>query len=110
MESEIKKEIEDVMIYGDFENRLPNTSSIAFKDVDANQLMLLLESFEIFVSTGSACNSEIAEDSHVLVACGANLGQYSPIRVSLSKFNTKEEIDIFVKHLIQCVSMIRRRK
>ena len=60
MESEIKKEIEDVMIYGDFENRLPNTSSIAFKDVDANQLMLLLESFEIFVSTGSACNSEIA--------------------------------------------------
>ena len=41
MESEIKKEIEDVMIYGDFENRLPNTSSIAFKDVDANQLMLL---------------------------------------------------------------------
>ena len=110
MESEIKKEIEDVMIYGDFKNRLPNTSSIAFKDVDANQLMLLLESFEIFVSTGSACNSEIAEDSHVLVACGANLGQYSPIRVSLSKFNTKEEIDIFVKHLIQCVSMIRRRK
>lgn len=110
MESEIKKEIEDVMIYGDFENRLPNTSSIAFKNVDANQLMLLLESFEIFVSTGSACNSEIAEDSHVLVACGANLRQYSPIRVSLSKFNTKEEIDIFVKHLIQCVSMIRRRK
>lgn len=110
MESEIKKEIEDVMIYGDFENRLPNTSSIAFRDVDANQLMLLLESFDIFVSTGSACNSEIAEDSHVLVACGVDLEQYSPIRVSLSKYNTKEEIDVFVKHLVQCVSMIRRRK
>jgi len=110
MESEIKKEIEDVMIYGDFENRLPNTSSIAFRDVDANQLMLLLESFDIFVSTGSACNSELAEASHVLVACGVNLEQYSPIRISLSKYNTKEEIDVFVKHLVQCVSMIRRRK
>lgn len=110
MESEIKKEIEDVMIYGDFENRLPNTSSIAFRDVDANQLMLLLEPFDIFVSTGSACNSELAEASHVLVACGVNLEQYSPIRISLSKYNTKEEIDVFVKHLVQCVSMIRRRK
>ena len=110
MEDKIKKEIDDTMIYGDLDKRLPNTSSIAFRDVDANQLMLLLESFDIFVSTGSACNSEIAEDSHVLVACGVDLEQYSPIRVSLSKYNTKEEIDVFVKHLVQCVSMIRRRK
>lgn len=110
MEDEIKKEIDDTMIYGDLDKRLPNTSSIAFRDVDANQLMLLLESFDIFVSTGSACNSELAEASHVLVACGVNLEQYSPIRISLSKYNTKEEIDVFVKHLVQCVSMIRRRK
>ena len=110
MEDEIKKEIDDTMIYGDLDKRLPNTSSIAFRDVDANQLMLLLESFDIFVSTGSACNSELAESSHVLVACGVNLEQYSPIRISLSKYNTKEEIDVFVKHLVQCVSMIRRRK
>lgn len=110
MEDEIKKEIDDTMIYGDLDKRLPNTSSIAFRDVDANQLMLLLEAFDIFVSTGSACNSELAEASHVLVACGVNLEQYSPIRISLSKYNTKEEIDVFVKHLVQCVSMIRRRK
>lgn len=110
MEDKIKKEIDDTMIYGDLDKRLPNTSSIAFRDVDANQLMLLLESFDIFVSTGSACNSELAEASHVLVACGVNLEQYSPIRISLSKYNTKEEIDVFVKHLVQCVSMIRRRK
>ena len=110
MEDKIKKEIDDTMIYGDLDKRLPNTSSIAFRDVDANQLMLLLEAFDIFVSTGSACNSELAEASHVLVACGVNLEQYSPIRISLSKYNTKEEIDVFVKHLVQCVSMIRRRK
>lgn len=110
MENEIKKNIEDVIIYGDLENRTPNTSSVAFKGVKADELMLVLESFNIFVSTGSACNSEIALPSHVLTACGADLDKYSPIRVSLGKYNTKEEIDEFIKRLINIVNMIRRRK
>ena len=110
LEEEIKKNIEDVYIYGDKQNRIPNTSSIAFKGVKADELMLVLESFNIFVSTGSACNSEIALPSHVLTACKANLEDYSPIRVSLAKYNTKEEIDIFVKRLINVIGMLRRKK
>lgn len=109
MESEIQRNIDDVVIYGDLENRLPNTSSIAFKGVNAEELLLMLESFNIFVSTGSACNSEIAEPSHVLTACNADLNNYSPIRVSLGKYNTKDEIDTFVKGLINIVNMIRKR-
>ncbi len=109
MEMEIKKNINDVVIYGDLENRLPNTSSIAFKGVKAEELLLMLESFNIFVSTGSACNSEIAEPSHVLTACNADLDNYSPIRVSLGKYNTKDEIDIFVKRLYNTVNMLRRK-
>ena len=110
MENEIKNRIEDVVIYGDINNRTPNTSSIAFKNVKADELMLVLESFNIFVSTGSACNSEIALPSHVLTACNADLDNYSPIRISLGKYNTKEEIDEFIKKLINIVNMIRRRK
>lgn len=109
MENEIKSNIDDVVIYGDLENRLPNTSSIAFKGVKADELLLMLESFNIFISTGSACNSEIAEPSHVLTACNADLENYSPIRVSLGKYNTQEEIHTFVKRLINIVNMIRRR-
>lgn len=109
MESKIENEIDDVKIYGDLDNRLPNTSSIAFRGVKADELLLMLESFNIFVSTGSACNSEIAEDSHVLVACGADLENYSPIRISLGKYNTKEEIDNFIKRLESIVKMIRKR-
>lgn len=109
MESQIKENIEDVIIYGDLNNRLPNTSNIAFNGVKADELLLILESFNIFISTGSACNSELAEPSHVLVACKADLENYSPIRISLSKYNTKEEIDIFVKRLINAVNMLRRR-
>ena len=58
MESEIKKNISDVFIYGDLDNRTPNTSSIAFKGIQADELMNELESRNIFVSTGSACNSD----------------------------------------------------
>lgn len=109
MEEEIKKNIEDVYIYGDIDNRTPNTSSIAFKGVKADELMLVLESFDIYVSTGSACNSELAVPSHVLTACHANLDDYSPIRVSIGKYNTKEEIDEFVKRLINVVKMLRSK-
>lgn len=109
MESQIKNNIDDVIIYGDLENRLPNTSSIAFKGVRADELLLMLESFSIYVSTGSACNSEIAEPSHVLTACNADLDNYSPIRVSLGKYNTKEDIDTFIKRLESIINMIRKR-
>ena len=110
METEIQNHIDGVMIYGDFDNRLFNTSSIAFQGVQADELLLMLESFNIYVSTGSACNSKLAEPSHVLTACHANLEEYSPIRISLGKYNTKEEIDIFVKRLINIVRMLRRKK
>lgn len=109
MESQIKEKISDIKIYGDTENRLANTSSIAFKNVKADELLVMLESFRIFISTGSACNSEIAEPSHVLTSCKANLEEYSPIRISLGKYNTKEEIDLFVKRLENVVAMLRRK-
>lgn len=109
MENCIKNAIDDVKIYGNLSSRLPNTTSIAFKGVPAEELLLMLESFNIFVSTGSACNSELAEPSHVLIACNADLENYSPIRISLSKYNTKEEIDIFIKRLESIVNMIRKR-
>ncbi len=109
LESEIINRIPNVKIYGDKDNRLSNTSSIAFKGVNPNELMLLLESFNIYVSTGSACNSVLAEPSHVLVACNANLNDYSPIRISLSKYNTKEEIDIFIKRLESVVNILRKK-
>ena len=109
MEFQIKNNIDDVIIYGDSENRLPNTSSIAFKGVKADELLLMLESFNIYVSTGSACNSESAEPSHVLTACNADLENFSPIRISLGKYNTKEEIDLFIKNLISIICNLRRR-
>ncbi len=110
MEKEILSSIEDVHIYGDLENRMPNTSCIAFKGVKGDELLLVLESFGIYVSTGSACNAHSSEPSHVLVACHSDLENYSPIRISIGKYNTEEEIDTFVKNLNSIVTMLRRKK
>lgn len=110
LEIEIKNNIEDIIIYGDLEERLPNTSNIAFKGVNGEEILLMLESFNIYVSTGSACNSEIAEPSHVLTACNADLNNYSPIRISLGKYNTEEEVEIFVQKLTNIINMLRKKK
>lgn len=109
LETDIKNNIEDYYIYGDVDNRLLNTLNIGFKGVKGEELMLLLESFNIYVSTGSACNSESSKPSHVLVACNADLDNYSPIRISLGKYNTEEEIDFFVKNLVNVLNMLRKR-
>lgn len=109
LENEIKQNIEDIVIYGDTENRVPNTISVGFKGVDAIQLMLMLEGQNILVSTGSACNSEMAEPSYVLTACNADVSNYSPIRISLNKYNTEEEIESFVRVLKNVIINLRRK-
>lgn len=110
MEAKIQEKIEDVYLYGDLENRLPNTTNIAFKGIKGEELLFVLENYEISVGTGSACNSQNAEPSHVLTAMGIDLEQSSPIRISLGKYNTEEEIDEFVETLSNVVKMLRRRK
>ena len=109
LENEIKQNIEDIVIYGDTENRVPNTISVGFKGADAIQLMLMLEGQNIYVSTGSACNSEIAEPSYVLTACNADVNNYSPIRISLNKYNTEKEIESFVRVLKNVIKNMRRK-
>ena len=101
--------LDGVLIYGDKTSRMPNTSSMAFLGVDANELMFMLEGFNIYVSTGSACNSREAEPSHVLKAMNADLEKYSPIRVSLSEYTTEDECDEFVKKVINIVTMLRHK-
>ena len=108
LEEEIKQNIDDIIIYGDIENRVPNTISVGFKGVDAIQLMLMLEGQNILVSTGSACNSEMAEPSYVLTACNADVNNYSPIRISLNKYNTEEEIEVFIRTLKSIIKNMRR--
>lgn len=110
LENEIKNNIDDVKIFGDIDNRLPNTTNILFEGVIGEELLLMLEQNNIFVSTGSACNSFDISSSYVLTAINVDFSKGSPIRISLSKNTTKEEIDYFIEKIINLVKILRRNK
>ena len=107
MEKKILDTIPNVTIYGDLYNRVPNTSSISFSWVQGKDLLFALDNHNICVSTGSACSAGFLKNSHVLEMMHADLTHSSPIRISLGKYNTKEEIDYFTNILIPIIKKLR---
>lgn len=77
-------------------HRIYNTLNIRFEEMDANVMIDKLDN--ITLSNGSACTSAVVEPSHVLTAIGLTSKQaHASLRISLGKFNTKEDINTFVK-------------
>lgn len=68
MEHQLKKKINNCMINSDWSYCLPNNINISFKGIDAQDLITLLNMENIYVSSGSACNSGSTEPSYVLKA------------------------------------------
>ena len=88
----------DITINGADAPRVPNTSSITFRDVDAEGMVIGLDLNGVAVSTGAACSSGRVEPSHVLLAMGLTPDEArSTIRFSLSRFTTEAEIDRVVE-------------
>lgn len=100
MESIILSKIPSVTINGNLKNRLSNISSLTIDNTMAESILFNLDLRGICISAGSACSSGTLNPSHVLLALGHDTRMAkSSIRVSLGKFNTKEDIDEFVKQL-----------
>lgn len=79
------------------EKKLPGIINVRFKGVQ-NELLIKKLSPYVAVSSGSACSS--SKPSHVLQSIGCSLDEVrSSVRISLSKFNTTEEIDQFIEIL-----------
>jgi len=90
-------------------NRLCNNVNISFMNVEGEALGGYLNAYGISTSTGSACSSHSLEPSHVLKALGLDhAAMNSSIRISISKFNTKEEADYFLKILPGIVEKLRK--
>lgn len=105
MINQIKQAIQDVRLNGpDLANRLPGNLNLSFKDVDGSILTYLLNKSGIYVSTGSACNSETIEPSHVLQAIGVPKDYIDgTIRLSLGEETTDEAIREACNTLIQII-------
>ena len=106
--SEVLRRIPDARLNGSALQRLCNNISLAFKHVEADSLLALLDGQGICVSTGSACESYSLEPSHVLQAIKlpAEWAQ-GTLRFTLSRFTTKEELDQTVIVLENSVAELR---
>ncbi|MBW2487975.1 MAG: cysteine desulfurase NifS, partial [Deltaproteobacteria bacterium] len=85
LEHALLEKVPNAMVNGDTNNRLPNTTSIAFEYVEGEAILLMMNEHGICASSGSACTSGSLEPSHVLRAMGVPFtAAHGSIRFSLS--------------------------
>ena len=107
-EDEVSKRIPEIKINGKGARRLPGTSSITFKYLEGESMLLNLSLKGIAVSSGSACSSDSLQPSHVLLAMGIPAEYaHGTLRFSLSKYTTKEEIDYTIETLVEIIGKLR---
>ena len=101
-------EIPHCALNGDALNRLPGNVSFCFEGIEGESLLLLLDMHGICASSGSACTSGSLDPSHVLLAIGrVHDVAHGSLRLSLSHYNTDEEVDHILATVPQVVQQLR---
>ncbi|AHK77515.1 NifS family cysteine desulfurase [Campylobacter coli] len=98
----------DTTVVGKREHRVPNTILASIKGVEGEAMLWDLNKNGIAASTGSACASEALESNPIMEAIGAeNDLAHTALRLSLSRFNTEEEIDYAAKQIKNATQRLR---
>lgn len=83
-------------------DRLPGNLNLSFKDKDGSDITYYLNKEDIYVSTGSACDSTSIEPSHVLQAINVPIDYIeASIRISISTDISFEDVKHATKKLIE---------
>ncbi|MGJ0158858.1 NifS family cysteine desulfurase [Campylobacter coli] len=98
----------DTSVVGKREHRVPNTILASIKGVEGEAMLWDLNKNGIAASTGSACASEALESNPIMEAIGAeNDLAHTALRLSLSRFNTEDEIDYAAKQIKAATERLR---
>jgi cysteine desulfurase len=107
LETALCDRINIACVNGDRRQRLPNTTNIGFKRLEAEAVMLLLSENGIYASSGSACQSGSLEASHVLEAMGVPRPiAHGSVRFSLSRHTTEADIDAAIERIPALMSRL----
>ena len=100
------KDIEQVFINGDLDQRVPHNLNISFNYVEGESLIMGIKG--IAVSSGSACTSASLEPSYVLRALGrSDELAHSSLRMTIGRFTTEADIDYAVQTIRENVARLR---
>ena len=100
----ILREIPFVRLNGHRYKRLPGNMNFSFQFVDGETIQVMLDMKGIYVSTGSACSTDLVEPSHVLLAIGLNEDlANNVVRMTISRYTTKKDIDMAVNAIKEIV-------
>jgi len=100
------KDMEEVYVNGDLEQRIAGNLNISFNFVEGESLMMALK--DMAVSSGSACTSASLEPSYVLRALGREDElAHSSIRFTMGRFTTEEEVDHVLGQVREQVERLR---
>ena len=94
---------------GDPDHRAPGIVSFCFEGIEGESLLLRLDLAGICASSGSACTSGSLDPSHVLLALGLpHEIAHGSLRLSLSEYNTMEEVDYILQQVPEVVRTLRQ--
>lgn len=100
------KDMEQVFLNGDEEQRVAGNLNVSFAFVEGESLIMALK--DLAVSSGSACTSASLEPSYVLRALGREDElAHSSIRFTLGRFTTQEEVDYALEKIRSQVERLR---
>lgn len=100
--------IERSRINGDLSHHLPGTLNMCFEGIEGESLLLLLDRRGICASSGSACTSGSLDPSHVLLSIGVPVEiAHGSLRLSISEYNTMEEMEHIIKSVPEVVLYLR---
>ena len=102
------EQIPESVLNGHRTNRLPGNVNFCFKGIEGESLLLMLDRAGIAASSGSACTSGSLDPSHVLLSIGlAHEVAHGSLRLSVSEYNTEEEIDHILATVPKVVERLR---
>ncbi len=105
---EILDAIPDTRLNGHPTERLPNNVNVAFRYVEGESILLLLDSLGIAASSGSACTSASLEPSHVLLAIGLpHEIAHGSLRLTLGQDTTEDDVDHVLSVLPGVIKRLR---
>ena len=100
--------LDEVILNGDREKRLPGNVNVSIKGIEGESLLMMLDMQGICASSGSACTSGSLDPSHVLLAIGLiHEVAHGSLRLSLCEYNTEEEVDYILEKLPPVVERLR---